>query len=451
MIFFRYSNILLLLALSLLTGAVSSQSSDELQKVMDELATIKKDYENRISVLENQIKSMKEAGATNNQAPQISSNTQPARARAVSKFNPAVGVVLNGKFSSFSKPSSELAGFAIGHEGERGREGLGIGESEMSFSANVDDKFYGTITAAIVREEGEDKVELEEAYLQTLPGLQFIDGLSIKAGRAFWTLGYMNEHHAHADDFADRPLPYRAFLNKAYNDDGVELSYVLPTPFYSEIGGGAFRGDDFPFGGGDGEGIGAWSAYARVGSDIGLNQSFRIGGYALIGEAKGGRSANEDTVTFVGDTDLYSLDFRYTWAPTGNAREKEVSFQAETFWRDENGTYNDAEAGTGDVRHHDTSMGWYAQGVYKFSQSWRAGLRYSELESPSINAGLNGSALDGRNHDPRSWSAMVDWTNSEFSRVRFQWSNEKLNQNTTDNQFMIQYIVSAGAHRAHKY
>ena len=73
----------------------------------------------------------------------------------------------------------------------------------------------------------------------------------------------MNEHHAHTDDFADRPLPYRAFLNKAYNDDGIEVSYVLPTDFYTEIGGGVFRGDDFPFGGSDGEGIGAFSAFAR--------------------------------------------------------------------------------------------------------------------------------------------------------------------------------------------
>ena len=51
----------------------------------------------------------------------------------------------------------------------------------------------------------------------------------------------MNEHHAHTDDFADCPLPYRAFLNKAYNDDGLEVSHVLPTDFYTEIGGGVFK------------------------------------------------------------------------------------------------------------------------------------------------------------------------------------------------------------------
>ena len=65
--------------------------------------------------------------------------------------------------------------------------------------------------------------------------------MSVKAGRAFWTLGYLNEHHSHTDDFADRPLPYRVFFNQAFNDDGAEVSYVLATDFYSEIGGGLFR------------------------------------------------------------------------------------------------------------------------------------------------------------------------------------------------------------------
>ena len=131
------------------------------------------------------------------------------------------------------------------------------------------------MTAAIVREDGEDKVELEEAYLETLPGSGLPDGFQIKAGRAFWTLGYLNEHHAHADDFADRPLTHRIFLNKSFNDDGAEASYILPTDFYSEVGGGVFRGDDFPFGG-TVSGLGGYSAFARVGNDIGDNQSLSL-------------------------------------------------------------------------------------------------------------------------------------------------------------------------------
>ena len=31
---------------------------------------------------------------------------------------------------------------------------------------------------------------------------------------------------------------------------------------------------------------------------------------------------------------------------------------------------------------------------------------------------------------------MIDYTNSEFSRIRFQWNNNKLNNQTTDNQFI---------------
>ena len=51
----------------------------------------------------------------------------------------------------------------------------------------------------------------------------------------------LNTQHAHADDFADRPLPYRVFLNKAYNDDGIETSYLLPTMSINEFGFGIFR------------------------------------------------------------------------------------------------------------------------------------------------------------------------------------------------------------------
>jgi hypothetical protein len=60
------------------------------------------------------------------------------------EFNPSIGIILNGKYNNFSMKSAEPAvkGFVIGHEGERGREGLQLGESELNFSSNIDDKFY---------------------------------------------------------------------------------------------------------------------------------------------------------------------------------------------------------------------------------------------------------------------------------------------------------------------
>ena len=436
----------------------------DIKAIRAEMAALRKSYESRISNLEQQLSKVAAGRASTGSDSLMASApvaTQPIEssvsalrggkpAALSSAFNPAIGVILNGRYSSFDNGGSEFAGFAVGEEGERGREGLSLDESEIMASANADDKFAGSMTAALVREDGSDKVELEEAYVKTLPGAGLPTGLSVKAGRAFWTFGYLNEHHSHADDFADRPLPYRAFMNKAFNDDGVQVSYLLPTELYSEIGGGLFRGEDYPFGDGNSSGLTSWSGYARVGGDIGENQSWRLGGYLLAGDV-GKRLANEDEVAFSGKTQLYSTDLRYTWAPTGNSKEQEVLLQSEYIWRNEDGTYEDTAAQTGAVDFDGTGTGFYVQSVYKFLPQWRVGARFSQLDAATVPAGLVGSALDAEGYNPKAYSAMIDWTNSEFSRIRLQFNHEELSQGETDSQVILQYVLSLGAHPAHAY
>ena len=429
-----------------------AEADEEVQAMKAEIQALQKAYESRITELELKLAKFEKL-KTQEQARTAST---PASVRSESRniydnsFNPSIGLILNGRYGSFSKNDSEIAGFATGEEGERGKEGFAVDESELNFSSNIDDKFYGAATAAIVREEGEDKIELEEAYVQTSSGMGLPKGMMIKAGRALWTLGYLNEQHTHGDDFADRPLPNRVFLNNAFNDDGVEVSYLLPTDFYSEIGGGAFRGDDYPFGGSSGAGFDAWSAFVRTGGDIGENQNWRLGGYVLSGKAKD-RASNEKVVNFSGDTRLYATDLRYTWAPTGNPREMEVLLQGEYFWRDEEGAYTDTDAATGSVPFDDHSSGWYVQSVYKFLPQWRIGYRYSRLDSPSVPVGLVGSALDSDGHNPTAHALMADWTNSEFSRLRLQYNHERTEKGGEDDQILLQYVMSIGAHGAHKY
>lgn len=426
--------------------AMAADATD-MKTLLQEIKALKKSYESRTAELEKKLKQLEKTQAKQSGNPPSSSASR--RDIKDNSFNPSIGVILNGRVSGFSKSTSEIAGFGVGEEGERGSEGLSLDESELNFSANVDDKFYGSVTAAIVREDGEDKVELEEAYIQTLPGVGLPDGARVKAGRAFWTFGYLNEHHAHSDDFADRPLTSRVYLNGNFNDDGVEFSYVLPTDMYAEIGGGIFRGDDFPAGGSV-SGLGAWSVFARTGGDIGDNQSWRIGAYSLQSDVNG-RTTNEGMVTFVGENSLYAADARYTWAPTGNATEQELIAQGAVFYRNEDGTYSDANAGTGTLAFNDSSIGWYAQAVYKFARAWRVGVRYSRLHAPDTPAGFAGSALDAQGHDPHTYSIMGDWTNSEYGRIRLQYNREKLDNGSADNQFLVQYIMSIGAHGAHPY
>lgn len=436
---------------ALLTALASTSAlAGDADILRAEINEMKRLYESRISDLESKLEKLetKQTNSTN------TAKATPATARRAVKdnsFNPSIGLILNGQYNQFSSDEGDIAGFAVGEEGERPSEGFAVDHTELNFSANVDDKFMGSVTAAIAQHEGSTEVELEEAFVQTLPGIGLPDGMSIKAGRAFWTLGYLNEHHSHSDDFVDRPLPYRAFLDGAFNDDGAEISYVLPTDFYSEIGGGVFRGDDFPFGAATGSGADAWSAYGRVGGDIGHNQSWRVGASVLSGESDGARESNEDTVSFTGDTRLYVADARYVWAPTGNARQQEVILQGEYFYRDEDGIYEDANANTGGIALDDSSSGWYAQSVYKFAPQWRVGGRFSQLYAADTPTGLAGSALDADGFDPRSYTAMIDWTNSEFSRVRVQASHEELARDQEDNQLRVQYIMSLGAHGAHKF
>jgi hypothetical protein len=434
-----------LVAVTALTASTLAHSGnpEDLKEILNEVRGMQQVYEKRIQSLEAQINEMsqKQAKASAKQAPAPSDTKVKGNA-----FNPSISAVVVGTATSFSREASELTGFGIGEEGERGSEGLSIGETELNFSSNIDDKFNGSVTAAIVREDGSDIIELEEAYFQTLPGAGLPDGVQLKAGRAFWKLGYLNEHHAHADDFADRPLTHRVFLNKSFNDDGAEFSYVLPTDIFAEVGGGVFRGDDFPFGGSV-SGLGGWSAFGRIGGDIGNNSTWRVGAYGVHGDVNA-RTTNESTITFAGQSDLYVADIRYTYAPTGNASDKELTLQAEYFHRDEDGTY---DVGSGLVSFDDDAGGWYAQAVYKFAPAWRVGGRYSRMNAADVPTGLVGSTLDSNGHDPEAFSVMGDWTNSEFGRVRLQYNREELSNDQTDNQFMFQYIMSIGAHGAHAY
>ena len=441
---------------SILTASPAMAADDvNLQTLQAEIQAMRDAYESKIEQLEQKVETLstqqnQTAAKVTSIEPAAGETLPPATSkRRVSdnSFNPEIGVVFQGKYNSFSENESEFAGFAIGEEAERSDEGFTLDETEINFSASVDNLFKGAATIAIVEEGGGTEIEVEEAYVQTtsLPG-----GVSVKGGRFFSELGYLNSHHSHEDDFADRPLPNRVFLDEQFNDTGVEASWILPTDLYTEVGGSILRGDDFPAGDADGSNVGAWTAYGRVGGDIGDNTSWRFG-VSTLQVNDGTREANEDTVTFEGDSELYIADARLTYAPTGNAKEQELILQGEYFYRNEDGTYEDTDAGTGAVAFDDSQSGWYAQGVYKFAPQWRAGARYSQLFAADTPAGLVGSALDDEGHDPWSASAMVDWSNSEFSRFRAQFNREELSDGQDDNQITLQYILSIGAHGAHPF
>lgn len=359
-------------------------------------------------------------------------------------FNPYMGVVLSGSYNYYSRDEKNITGFQTGEEGMLSDKGFSLGESEVNLGASVDDKFLANFTASVVNEDGEDKIELEEAYVQTT-GLPY--GITVTAGRLKPVFGYLNEKHAHTDDFADRPLPYRVFLNNSYKDDGVQFSIVLPTDFYSEAGGGLYKGGFFPAAA-EGVGNGAANAYLKFGGDINPEQSW-LAGFSYLYAKSNGEGRETDDVIFKGKENIYGLSFKYSYAPEGNNRETEFSVSGEYLLRDEKGKYS---VDKGDFFQNNTnSSGWYIQSAYKFLTNWKVAYRYARMHADNeVNPNFSGINSGSGEHNPEIHSAMLEWNNSEFSKIRFQYNYDK-STGKGDNQFILQYIMSFGAHGAHSY
>jgi hypothetical protein len=80
---------------------------------------------------------------------------------------------------------------------------------------------------------------------------------------------------------------------------------------------------------------------------------------------------------------------------------------------------------------------------------WRIGARLDQLQADSAG-GVVGTSLDPQGHVATRQSLMVDYARTEFSQVRVQYNVD--NSNTTaDNQFLMQYVMSLGAHGAHSF
>ena len=375
-------------------------------------------------------------------------------------FNPDISLILDGRYASYSNTSSyALPGFMLGGEAGRGETGFYLGHNELTISSTIDDMFYGKFTAAITDENNSTVTELEEAYIETL-GLDY--GLTVKAGRFFSDIGYLNNRHGHSWDFVDAPLVYRGLFGDQIIDDGVQASWVAPTNLYLKLGTELLRGGRYPAAGATDGGLGAEAYFVKVGGDVGSSHSWQAGlshwtadvsGRQAGVHAHGGSTATE-IATFYGTSKVTGIDFVWKWSPNGNTREQSLKIQAEFFERKEDGRVDmvgssPLETTTYNGKQH----GWYTQVVYQFMPRWRAGLRYDKLGSSNNGSDasvLSEAGLVTNGHTPSRSTIMIDYSRSEFSRIRLQLSQDD-SYSDSDTQILVQYTMSLGSHGAHKF
>jgi len=452
-------------------------AADDLEDIRNQIQILQKDYEKRIRALEERLeKAEADASDARQQAEAaeaIANETAlaPATRTAQEKantFNPAVTAVLQGSLNSYSRDPDDYAlpGFQLGGEAGLAAEGLTLDETELMLSASVDQLFFGRTTIALHDDGNETEIEVEEAFIDALA---MPAGTGLRFGRFYSDIGYLNKVHTHTWDFRDAPLVYRSMLGKQYADDGVQLSWVAPTDLYMRVGGETLRGDRFP-GGEATETLGnSQSLFVKFGGDVGTSHSWQAGLSQLwvdavdrdsSGHSHGGAESTGDS--FTGDSNLTIADFVWKWAPQGNPGNRNLVFQSELFYRNEDGTDDFTESGDTAVLDYDGKQkGLYAQLVYQFMPQWRLGVRYDWLSSDNelrvVDAGgldpnevLEETALNSNGYDPNRWSLMADWSPSEFSRLRLQYNRDK-SRPVVDNQWTLQYIMSLGSHGAHEF
>jgi hypothetical protein len=436
--------------------AALAQPAADVESLRREIESIRASYEQRLQALEqrlNAAEARQQANATPPvaaiAAPSAAATTAvaaPGAAAAGNAFNPGISLILSGTYGRTTRDPNtySLTGFATppGAELAPAPRSFSLGESELGLAANIDPWLSGVATIAL---RPDDTVGVENAFVQTT---SLGHGLTFKAGRFFSGIGYLNEQHAHTWDFVDAPLAYQAFLGGQFADDGVQVRWLAPTDTYLELGAEAGRGGVFPGSNRSGNGAGATALYAHTGGDLGDSSSWRAGlsllnakPNALALAAMDPSGATAAGGLFSGRNRVWVADAVWKWAPHGNAVDTNFKLQGEYLRSVRDGTFADAALAATSV--NTTQSGWYLQGIYQFVRSWRVGLRTERLDS-----GAPGP-LTTTEYAPRKDSLMIDFSPSEFSRVRLQLARDRSRLGLADNQLFLQYQMSLGAHGAH--
>jgi len=387
--------------------------------------------------------------------------------RILPSLNPDISAIVDMFYhyddseEGISHIMEEMAGFETAHDHEEDshdhgvEDGFNLRHLELKFSADVDPYFKGSAIAAI----DEDSAEMETAEIETtfLPG-----GLKIRGGKFYSDFGYINAQHSHQWDFTDQPLIYQLTLGEhGLNEKGLQFSWLAPTPFYLLSGIEVFQGEnenmfayhgEEPYPTHDGPRLGV--GWVKFGPNLSGRHALQIGAFGATGKHQEEHSEDGGEEYFDGDSTFWGGDFVYKYnAPKPNGQGDFVA-QAEYLSREKDLQLvaNDLEPDLVGNSKVDNQDGYYVQVVYGFLPRWRAGVRWEQVGLTNETKEPDGTKENYGTSD--RVTAMLDFSPSEFSRLRLQTSQGSYV--TTEGredvtEVYVQWMVSIGAHGAHQF
>jgi outer membrane murein-binding lipoprotein Lpp len=336
------------------------------------------------------------------------------------------------------------------------QRGFSITAAELVLDGAVDPYFKGLAALTWVLEpNGETAPELEEAWMQTtsLPW-----NLQARGGLFYAEFGRQNTKHPHSWAFVDQAVVLRRFFGAdGLRNPGARLSWLAPTPWYTELTLGVFNGSGetaFSYRGeGTTEVAGGLPAerglngldsllyVPRLATSFNLtdNHTLLFGASAALGANDSGPGAN---------TQIYGLDAYWKWQPARTERGFPfVSWQTEALWR----RYEAAERIAADdgvtVLPAETLRDWglYSQLLWGFRPGWIAGLRGEYV------TGNDGAFASDLRTDRMRVSPNLTFLPTEFSKLRLQYNYDHREGRGSDHSVWFQVEFGLGAHAAHKF
>jgi hypothetical protein len=399
-------------------------------------------------------------GSATNVSPQASQPWSPAQPMTVMRagsayMNISFDALADFGWSTARDPSLQLQ---LGDHDPIQR-GFSLRNAEIALDGAVDPYLKGFANIVFKLEKDQStEVELEETYLQStsLPA-----NLQLKAGQFFANFGRQNSQHPHQWAFVDAPVILaRTFGPDGLRNIGAQLSWLLPTSFYTEAFLGVFNGQGgtaFSFqNSGDPDVLGVNRFHGRTtfnrelrgpgdllyvpriasSFDLTEEQTLVVGASAAFGPNDTGPHTR---------TQIYGVDAYWKWKPvTAQHGFPFVSWQTEALYQ----IYDAGEdLGAGLPAETLRDWGFYSQVLWGFKPRWVGGVRG---EYVSGNDGAFDSQDAFRNERTRIAPNLTFYP-SEFSKVRLQYNYDHGAIFGDEHSIWLQFEFLLGAHGAHKF
>jgi hypothetical protein len=336
------------------------------------------------------------------------------------------------------------------------KRGFTLPNAELTLDAAVDPFFRGFVNLVYkLDEEGETVVELEEMYFLTtsLPG-----NFQLRGGQFFAEFGRQNVQHPHAWASVDQPLVLATLLGpEGLRSQGVRLSWLAPTSFYTEAMLGVFNAtgettfsflspESSEIHGGfaeekeiDGAGDFLYVPRLNVSLDLTPTQTVVVGASGAFGPNNSGPDAR---------TRVLGADLYWKWkSATAFQGFPFVSFQTEALTR----TYDAADRGMAEdpteflPAETLRDKGAYGELLWGMKPRWVLGGRgeFVNGEEAAFESELR--------QDRYRLSPSLTWYPSEYSKLRLQYNFDHRKEVGNDHSLWMQIEIIMGAHAAHRF